>query len=320
MLITKLYLLLLNLAAFIGCTSAEYLSFNFNPAAPEHVHAHMFTFGNGTVPVAEGPNPFANNALNGEEFFGRHLQWEEETIMQRRQERFGLDGEELMQTGQGVVLRYQISPEVNERAYMMNMPCPTPPEGHEVVDGGFQLFVTREDGVEVFNPAKGKVVLYPFQTNLVYSWLKIHIREEGEDCGLEYPPPEWIILRYQTLEPAKWTLNAIVFELEVIGENYFGSGRSLGISAPIVTEKTITNRLLNYMTFETSGPEAELKLINIEHARIQERMMRMDNSSYVDYDGNFTSHAPETVQKIFKIEKSKNITEKEGKGSGKPST
>ena len=50
-------------------------------------------------------------------------------------------------------------------------------------------------------------------------------------------------------------MNAIVFELEVVGENYFGRGRSLGISAPIVTETTITNRLLNYMTFETPGPE-----------------------------------------------------------------
>lgn len=60
---------------------------------------------------------------------------------------------------------------------------------------------------------------------------------------------------FQTLEPAKWTLNAIVFELEVIGENYFGRGRSLGISAPIVTQTDITNRLLNYMTFETPGPE-----------------------------------------------------------------
>ena len=34
-----------------------------------------------------------------------------------------------MANGRGVVLKYQISPEVNERAYMMNIPCHTPPEG-----------------------------------------------------------------------------------------------------------------------------------------------------------------------------------------------
>ena len=56
--------------------------------------------------------------------------------------------------------------------------------------------------------------------------------------------------------------------MEVIGENYFGSGRSLGISAPIVTETTITNRLLNYITFETSGVEVELMKLNIAEVSI----------------------------------------------------
>jgi len=34
-----------------------------------------------------------------------------------------------MKERKGVVIQYQISPAVNERAYMMNTPCPTPPEG-----------------------------------------------------------------------------------------------------------------------------------------------------------------------------------------------
>jgi len=55
---------------------------------------------------------------------------------------------------------------------------------------------------------------------------------------------------------AKWTTDAIMFELEFIGENYFGSGQSLGMSAPILSESEITNRLLNYVTFNSTGPEA----------------------------------------------------------------
>lgn len=69
--------------------------------------------------------------------------------------------------------------------------------GHEVIDGGFQLFVTHPDGVEVPDPVSGQPKHYPFQTNLVYSWLSIHIRSAGEDCGMDVPPPEWIIIRYQ---------------------------------------------------------------------------------------------------------------------------
>ena len=68
----------------ISCISAEYLNFNFNPSAPEHVRAHIFTFGNGSVPIAEGPNPFANNALDGVEFFSLHQGWVEEEISLRR--------------------------------------------------------------------------------------------------------------------------------------------------------------------------------------------------------------------------------------------
>ena len=53
--------------------------------------------------------------------------------------------------------------------------------------------------MEVPDPLSGKPKHYPFQTNLVYSWLRIHARSAGEDCGLQYPPPEWIVLRYQVL-------------------------------------------------------------------------------------------------------------------------
>ena len=69
--------------------------------------------------------------------------------------------------------------------------------GHEVVDGGFQLFVTDPEGVEVPDPVTGEPKHYPFQTNLVYAWLRIHVREEGDDCGMDTPPPEWIVIRYQ---------------------------------------------------------------------------------------------------------------------------
>ena len=69
--------------------------------------------------------------------------------------------------------------------------------GHEVVDGGFQLFVTDPEGVEVPDPVTGEPKHYPFQTNLVYAWLRIHVREEGDNCGMDTPPPEWIVIRYQ---------------------------------------------------------------------------------------------------------------------------
>ena len=49
-----------------------------------------------------------------------------------------------------------------------------------------------------------------------------------------------------------FTLNAIVFELDIDPhpQNPFDCGKLLGTSAPIVEESTITNRLLNYITFE----------------------------------------------------------------------
>ena len=43
--------------------------------------------------------------------------------------RFGIDGEELVANQKGMVIKYQIHPDVNERAYVMNTPCHTPPEG-----------------------------------------------------------------------------------------------------------------------------------------------------------------------------------------------
>lgn len=71
--------------SFLYSTSlAQFADFNFNPVPPEHVHSHIFMFGNGSVPVAEGPNPFANNALEGHEFLSQHLLWEEEMIEHRR--------------------------------------------------------------------------------------------------------------------------------------------------------------------------------------------------------------------------------------------
>lgn len=88
-----------------------------------------------------------------------------------------------------------------------------------------------------------------------------------------------IVFELQTFEPAKWTTNAIVFELEVIGVNYFGSGRSLGISAPIVTETTITNRLLNYITFESAGPVDFVDYLPVTQVRLTDVFSNMEYHS-----------------------------------------
>lgn len=66
-------------------TLAEEFPGNFNLYSPEHVTAHIFLYGNGSVPIAEGPNPFANNALNGTEFMTKHQQWSDETVELQRQ-------------------------------------------------------------------------------------------------------------------------------------------------------------------------------------------------------------------------------------------
>lgn len=46
---------------------------NRNPNPPPGLNAHMFLFSDGSVPVAEGVNPFANNAIDGRAFLTNEM-------------------------------------------------------------------------------------------------------------------------------------------------------------------------------------------------------------------------------------------------------
>lgn len=76
------------LLIFATCWSAmmaNRFEFNFNPASPEYIQSHIFMFGNGSIDIADGPNPFANNALDGVEFFSSHLNVTETGKQRHRQ-------------------------------------------------------------------------------------------------------------------------------------------------------------------------------------------------------------------------------------------
>lgn len=40
----------------------------------------LVIFGNGKVPIAAGPNPFANNAVDGHDFLANHMRFNETEI------------------------------------------------------------------------------------------------------------------------------------------------------------------------------------------------------------------------------------------------
>ncbi|XP_067939285.1 uncharacterized protein [Watersipora subatra] len=221
---------------------------NRNPNSPPHLKGHIFLFGNGTVPVARGDNPFANNALDGRQFLTHHMGFSKGEIERQRQlavdywlTKFKVDGEALEATANASIIEYQINPAVNERAYLVTEDCEIPAEGLLVLDGGFQLLITNPDGVPGFDPHTGHNVIFPYYTNLVFAWLRI------EGC-LE----DDIVLPYKSSSLAEFTLRSIIFELDIGAHEYnpYGEGKLLGTSAPIVNGSTITNRLLNYITFE----------------------------------------------------------------------
>lgn len=56
----------------------------------------------------------------------------------------------------------------------------------------------------------------------------------------------------QSSSLAVMTIRAIVFELDIDPNplNPYGAGKLLGTSAPFIDGQMITNRLLNYITFE----------------------------------------------------------------------
>ncbi|KAF6026252.1 hypothetical protein EB796_015438 [Bugula neritina] len=107
---------------------ANSLDTTYTPQSPENTH--IFLFGDGSVETSTTSELYANNALDGRYFLLHEMKFTLEEIQAQRRlalsfwlEEFGVDGEALEESGAALVKEYQISPQVNEKAYLINKGC-----------------------------------------------------------------------------------------------------------------------------------------------------------------------------------------------------
>lgn len=195
--------------------------------------------------------------LDPTDFWMGTLGWDADDIEQNRQdalaffeERFGLDGEQLMAEGRAIFYPFIVNPGGDYRATTVSGEAVSG-AGWNNVDTGWQLMITDPAGVELPS-GQFAGVLMPANSFVVFGSYYIEPTGIPRRCGRSYRP-EPIYITYQSGCPIIPDMAGIITFICELSHPMYGPGQAAGTSmAKFGPGGELTFSTRNYLTFPPS--------------------------------------------------------------------